>query len=76
MAIRTFQLQFEASRTEPLPDSARAHIVLSTVIRDNDRILLSPECRTIGEVEHEVDKLKDELDRILDEARRKLGSER
>ncbi len=76
MAIRTFQLLFEPSRTGPLPDSARARIALGACSRDKDAILVSAECRTAKEIEEAVNELKEDLDRVLAEARQKFAKER
>ncbi len=73
MAIHPFQLLFDQQRTKPFPDSARARIALSTYTTQDERIIVSAgDCRTVGEVEAAVDRLKKDLDRVLAEARRKF----
>ena len=73
MAIHRFELLFEPPRKKPLPDSARAHVALSFYGRENDRILVSPECRTERELEGAINNLKKDLDRVLTQARRKFA---
>lgn len=72
MAIRWFTLLFDPPRTDPLPDSARAHIALGSCLHEKGEILVSPECRTAGEVEAAASRLKADLDRVVAEARRKF----
>lgn len=77
MPIRPFELLFDPPLTGPIPDSARAHIALSSWSVDKDqRILVSPECRTEREVRESVDCLKEDLDRVLDQARRRFAEAR
>ena len=77
MAIHPFELLFDPPCTKPLPDSARAHIALSSWSVDKDKhILVSPECRTEGEVRAAVDNLKEDLDRVLAQARRRFAKAR
>lgn len=77
MQMRPFELLFDPPRTRPLPDSARAHIALSFWSKNKDqRILVSPECRTEREVREAVDYLKEDLDRVLAEARRRFAKAR
>jgi len=70
MAVYPFELLFDAPRVRPLPHPGRAHIALSCYSTENDHICLSCECRTVAEVEHEVKRLKKDLDRVLAQARR------
>ena len=71
------RLLFKPERWRPLPDSARAHIVLNWHTTDSKHgILLSPECRTEMEVECYVKDLKKNLDQVLAEARRKFARSR
>lgn len=72
MAIRWFTLLFDPPRTDPPQDSARAHIALGSCLREKEQILVSPECRTAGEVEAAASRLKADLDRVVAEARRKF----
>lgn len=72
MAMRPFELLFNPPQTKPLPDTARAHIALSSYSTEDDRLLLWGECRTVAEVEEAIKYLKKDLDRILAEARRKF----
>ena len=73
MTSRRFGLLFEPPRTQPLPDSARAHIVVNFWSKDKKgNILVSSECRTLREVEESVNNLKTNLDRVLAQARRKF----
>ena len=54
-----------------------AHIeVVSSMLDDEGRQILTPECRSIGELEHHVGRLKEDLDRALVEARRKFAKPR
>jgi hypothetical protein len=77
MKIRPFELLFHPPRTRPHPDSARAHIALSSWTVDKDqRILVSPECRTEREVREAVYYLKEDLDRVLAQARRRFAKAR
>ena len=73
MDIHPFELLFDPPHTDPLPDPARAHIAVGAHGKDRDRILLSPECRSVEEVEAEVNELKKDLDRILKVARGKFA---
>ena len=73
MAIHRFELLFDPARKKPLPDSARAHVVLSVYAQENDHILVSPECRTERELEMAINDLKKDLDRVLAEARRRFA---
>ena len=76
MAIHPFELLFDPPRKKPLPDSARAHVALSFYTQDNDRILVSPECRTERELEMAINGLKKDLDRVLAQARRRFAQAR
>ena len=72
MIVRPFELLFESTLTAPVPDTAYARIALSSFSREGDHIVLSEECRSIGELEHAVRHLKDDLDRVLAEAYKKF----
>jgi len=72
MAMRWFTLLFDQPRTDPFPDSARAHIALGSCAHTKEGILVSPECRTAREVEVAASHLKADLDRVVAEARRKF----
>ncbi|MEX0908095.1 MAG: hypothetical protein WD054_07170 [Gemmatimonadota bacterium] len=54
-----------------------AHVFVDNWTEDDQgKILLSPECRTFGELEHAVQRLKDDLDQVLKDGRKEFAKPR
>lgn len=79
MDTYTFDLLFLDDRKSKLPHAPIAHICLKTWstggYKDHDPPLLTPDCVTLAELEWQIDRLKEELETIRKEARRKFAAE-
>ena len=74
---RSLGLFFTTSRHSDLPSPAAARIeVQSYTGKSDDHIFVSPVCLTFREVEHEVDRLIRELNKVKAEAKRRFVRER
>ncbi len=58
-----------------IPSSPCAKIYLKNYTTDNEgSVTITPSCTTIGEFEYQIKRLKDELDGIVEKARKKFSS--
>ena len=61
-------------KKDDLPDHAIAQVLVKTLTRDEDgHILITPQCVSLRELEHHINRLKQELDEIRKVAKRKFA---
>jgi hypothetical protein len=68
--LRRLDLLCISPRKKPFPDSGFAYIVIGNSSSFKDHECISNECRTIHELEFEVNSLKNDLDLLLKKARK------
>lgn len=69
----SLDLDFVRPGKTELPGPPRAHIYVKSYSKSNrDFIFITPNCVSIGELEHEIDRLQKELEDIRKKARRKF----
>jgi len=75
----TLDFLFLDDRKSELPHTPIAHVCLKTWCtggyKDYDPPLLTPQCVTLAELECQIDRLKEELETIREEAQRKFAAE-
>ena len=79
MAKETYRLELEFSSPYPLKDPGMAGRASGYIFvkcysqRDDGRLRISLDCASFAEMEHEIDKLKDELEIIREAAKEKFA---
>ena len=69
----SLDLDFVKPKKKELPGPPRAHIYVKSYSKSNrDFIFITPNCVSIVELEHEIDRLRKELEDIRKKARRKF----